>query len=456
MPVDNFASIDFETEIATLPVVGELPRELRGTLYRNGPNPQFTDPGHASHWFVGDGMLHAFRIEDGRISYRNRWIRTEKWQAEHAAGRALYNGFGGGAPKAPGRGLDGGVANTNIVWHAGRLLALEEAHLPTEIDPDSIDTRGLFTGAGLLKMPFTAHPKLDPATGEMVFFGYSATAPFANTLTWGLLDAAGAAKRIEVFEAPYCSMVHDFIVTPNHVVFPVLPLTGSLERAKSGRPPFAWEPEKGAFLGVMRRDAGAASLVWLEIPACYVFHVMNAWEEDGRILAEVMQADAPALFPRPDGSPVPRNPTRLTRWTIDMRAGQQNVAVVPVDDLHGEFPRLDERWAGLRNRHGYIAASHGAQADEKGFGAIAHFDRATGVRNLLTLPPGDATSEPVFVPLGAAEGDGVLLAVIWRAAEARSDLVVLDAQNIARGPLAVARLPHRVPFGFHGNWKAAA
>ena len=151
-----------ECDAPFLKVVGELPRELNGTLYRNGPNPQFDAPG--SHWFVGDGMLHAFHLENGRASYRNRWVRTPKWQAEHDAGRAMFGGFGGRKlPDAPATSCtDSGVANTNIIFHAGRLLALEEGHLPTEIEPGTLNRTGYCDYQGGIAGRFTAHPKIDP------------------------------------------------------------------------------------------------------------------------------------------------------------------------------------------------------------------------------------------------------------------------------------------------------
>src|SRR5674476_1657396 len=187
----NLAPIPMECDAPYLKVVGELPRELNGTLYRNGPNPQFDSPG--AHWFVGDGMLHAFHLENGRASYRNRWVRTPKWQAEHDAGRALFGGFGRKLPDAPASVTqDGGVANTNIIFHAGRLLALEEGHLPTEIEPGTLKTRGYCNYGGGLSGPFTAHPKIDPVTGEMVFFGYNAAGPLTPALSFGSINASGA------------------------------------------------------------------------------------------------------------------------------------------------------------------------------------------------------------------------------------------------------------------------
>ena len=157
---------------------------------------------------------------------------------------------------------DGGVANTNIIFHGGKLLALEEGHLPTEIEPGTLNRLGYCDYKGAIKGPFTAHPKIDPVTGEMVFFGYNAAGPLTPALSFGSVNAAGVVTRFDRFESPYASMVHDFIVTENHMLFPILPITGSMERAMRGKPPYAWEPEKGAYVGVMKRNgtpAGSSS-----------------------------------------------------------------------------------------------------------------------------------------------------------------------------------------------------
>jgi carotenoid cleavage dioxygenase-like enzyme len=454
----NLAPIPFECDAPFLKISGELPRNLNGTLYRNGPNPQFEVPD--GHWFVGDGMLHAFHLENGRASYRNRWVRTPKWQAEHDAGRALFAGFGRKLPDAPASLTDGGVANTNIVFHAGRLLALEEAHLPTEIEPGTLKTRGYCDYKGGLSGPFTAHPKIDPATGEMVFFGYNAAGPLTPALSFGSISASGAVTRFERFEAPYASMVHDFIVTENHLLFPVLPLTGSMARAMKGQPPYAWEPEKGAYVGVMKRSGSSADIVWFRGENCYVFHVMNAWEDGHRIIADVMQFEEAPLFPHPDGSPTDpkKSRARLCRWTFDLAGNSDRFTQSYLDDLTGEFPRIDDRRAGLPSNHGWYAC---ANPDRPMFGALAGLVHVDGKgRRLETylLPDGDTLSEPVFVARGgdAAEGDGWLLTVVWRARENCSDLAVFNATDIAAGPAALVHLGHRVPDGFHGNWVGTA
>jgi carotenoid cleavage dioxygenase-like enzyme len=453
--MSNLAPIPMECDAPFLKIQGELPRELNGTLYRNGPNPQFEAP--SAHWFVGDGMLHAFHLENGRASYRNRWIRTPKWQAEHDAGRALFGGFGGRLPGVPASvPADGGVANTNIIFHGGRLLALEEGHPPTEIEPGTLDTLGYCNYGGGIAGPFTAHPKIDPLTGEMAFFGYNASGPFTPTLSFGSINAAGAVTRFDRFEAPYASMVHDFIVTEHHLLFPVLPITGSGERAKSGRPPYAWEPEKGAYVGVMKRHGSASEVVWFRAENCYVFHVMNAWEEGDRIIADVMQCDEAPLFPHPDGSPTDpqKSRARLCRWTFDLAGNTDRFTQVYLDDIKGEFPRIDDRRAGLNSGHGWYACVDPNLALSQAFSGLIHVDGKGARRGQYLLPAGDTISEPVFVARSdeAPEGDGWLLATVWRARENRSDLAVFNAIDVAAGPVALVQLGHRVPAGFHGNW----
>src|ERR1700743_2830004 len=319
----NLAPIPFEADAPFLKIVGELPRELNGTLYRNGPNPQFEAPG--AHWFVGDGMLHAFHLENGRASYRNRWVRTPKWQAAH----------------------DSAPANTNTILRAGRLLALEEGHMPTEIEPGTLNTLGYCNYGGTIAGPFTAHPKIDPLTGEMAFFGYNASGPFTPTLSFGSVNASGAVTRFDRFEAPYASMVHDFIVTENHMLFPVLPITGSMERAMKGQPAYAWEPEKGAYVGVMKRNAAAKDIVWFRAESCFVFHVMNAWEDGDRIIADVMQFEEAPLLPHPDGRPTDpaKSAARLCRWTFDLSGNTDRFTQTYLDHLNGDFPRTEDRAA---------------------------------------------------------------------------------------------------------------
>ncbi len=448
----NFAPVRSEDDFE-LEVVGEIPAAIAGAFYRNGPNPQFEPRGHY-HWFVGDGMIHGVFVDGGKARYRNRYVRTPKWELENAAGRALFSGFDprGADPSVAGK--DSGSANTNIVWHAGQLLALEEAHMPFELDPETLESRGYRED---YRGKVTAHPKIDPETGEMIWFAYGVGEGFfTNTVSYGVTDASGKVVRRDDFEAPYSSMVHDFMVTKTHALFPILPLTGDLQRVMRGGPAYAWEPEKGSHVGVMRRDGDVSDIRWFTTEACYVFHPMNAWEEGDKIFADVMEYGHAPLFPNVDGSMTPNAGAYLTRWTFDLADPSNTIKRERLDDTPGEFPRFDERRAGLPYRHGWFAASAEGSVGLK-FDSIAHIDHQTGQKVIHTFGNGDAPGEPIFIPRSAdaAEGDGWLIALVYRALEDRSDFVVLDALDIAKGPIAVAKLPRRVPFGFHGNWRAA-
>ncbi len=452
----NFAPLRMECDLHDVIVRGEIPRDLDITYYRNGPDPQFAPRGD-HHWFAGDGMLHMFRVQNGSVQYKNRWVRTAKWKLEHREGRALYNAFNpmDNDPLTEDAD-DDGIANTNIVWHGGKLLALEEGHCPFEIDPQTLDSKGGWRFGGQLEGPMTAHPKMDPKTGEMLFFGYMADGPFGEGMTYQTVAASGELTRSDKFQAPYASMVHDFITTDEHVLFPIFPLTGSMERAMNGEPAFAWEPDKGTHIGVMRRDGSIDEIRWFETDPCFVFHPMNAYTEGNKVVAHVMQFEQAPLFPHLDGSPPDpeKASARLCEWIFDLADNSNGVQRRYLDDVTGEFPRLDERFTGLDYNHGYYGAST-QQQDGVGFNAVAHHNFTTGRREQYELPEGDVTGEPVFVPASpdAPEGEGYLLSVVYRARDNRSDLAFFDAQNLPDGPIATAELPHRVPYGFHGNWK---
>ena len=227
-------------------------------------------------------------------------------------------------------------------------------------------------------------------------------------------------------------MVHDFIVTQQYTAFPVLPLTGDIERAKPGLPAFAWEPEKGAFVGLMTRDASVDSVRWIEVDPVYVFHPANAYEHDGFIHCDMMEYPSAPLFPNPDGSRRAPVKARMVHWSINLADRCARVVRTPISDLVGEFPRIDERFTGLRYRHCWHAAN-AALSEALMFDSLAHIDMQTKRQKLRRFSEGDSVGEPVFVPRSAQapEGDGWVLAVVHRARENRSDLLILDAQDIA-------------------------
>ena len=463
-PTDNpflrgyYGPVNTEADARHLQITGDMPKELCGTLYRNGPNPQFAPRG-PYHWFGGDGMIHAFHIENGNVSYKNRWVRTPKWEIENKEGEGLSGTFGNPRYTDPRvMALNSTIANTNIVWHGGKLLALEEAHAPFALDPASLMPKGYETFGDKLCGPFTAHPKMDPKTGEMVFFGYSAKGRFTKEVSIQTVAADGKMTRAEILEGPFPSMIHDFAVTKNWIVVPIFPLTSSMERAMGGQPPFAWEPDKGTHIAFIPRNGTVADAKWVTAPACYVFHPMNHFEtDDGRVVIDVMKYDTAPLFPLPDGSPSSKEmpAARLFRWIFDLTGKANTFQEVQVDDRPGEFPRFDERFCMSDYRHGWIVSGNITEAGVQRCEGITHYDLVNGRNITWNAGADDRFGEPVFVPRSedAAEGDGWVLSVIYRSDEGRSDLAVFEATDIAKGPIALAHLSSRVPAGFHGNWR---
>jgi carotenoid cleavage dioxygenase-like enzyme len=451
----NFGPWREEGLTENLQVIGEIPRDLNGTFFRNGPNPAF-EPEGRYHWFDGDGMIHAIRIADGRASYRNRWVESGGLIEERKAGRALYRGIlGMSGTEAPAIKV---TANTNIVAHAGKLLALVESSFPTEMVPCTLATVGLYDFGGKLTGAMTAHPKLDPETGEMLFFGY---APFPPYLQYHVADASGALTRSEVIDVAWPSMMHDFAITANYVIFMLCPVVFSFENMMNGGSIFSWEPERGAKLGVMPRNGGNADVRWFDIDPCYVFHPMNAFDENGVVTLDVARYDQ-LLFMDPQSAREPgwrdKNVAHLHRWTIDLAKG--SVRSTPLDDGDGEFPRVDERRVGRKHRFGYMAIT-GPEGNDSGvpvWTSIRKFDLERGTSETRHFGAGNGVGEPLFVPrhAGAEEDDGYVLVLDYNQARNASAFFVLDARNLTGEPLAEIRIPHRVPYGFHGNWVAAA
>ena len=425
----NFAPVEKEVEAFDLPVIGGLPPELFGVFMRIGPNPA-REP--SAHWFLGDGMIHGVRIENGAARwYRNRYVKTPLRE----------NGISTRDPSVFGN-KRASTGNTNIARHAGRIFALEEAHFPYEINGD-LETIGCEDFGGALKTALTAHPKFCPVTGEMLAFGYSFMPPY---LTYHRFAADGRLVQSEEIPIGGPVMMHDFCVTRTKVVFMDLPIVFDMATAMQGGMPYRWSEEYQARLGVMPRDGKAGDVKWFDIPSCYVFHPLNAYDEGDAVILDVARYEKMWV----KGFDVPAH---LHRFRLDLKTGVANGEAL--DDLPIEFPRVRDERAGLKHRYGYAITTHGD--DEAGFNLgseIVKFDLDRGRTTVLRLGKGRFPSEAVFASAGAGEDEGFLLSIVYDAARNSSDLVVLDAKDISKGPVASVALPQRVPFGFHGAWLA--
>ena len=429
-----------EVESFDLTVTGALPPELDGLYVRNGSNPA---TGASPHWFFGDGMAHGIRISAGRAEwYRNRYVRTPLY-AEQA-------GFGQGPP-----GGASNQSNVSFTWHGGRLLSSGEVGFPYELDPTDLSTTGTFDFAGALTSSFTAHPKIDPTTGNLHFFGYGFAPPY---LTYSVADPSGALIHSEPVELPASVMMHDFSITDRDVIFWDLPVLFDMEAAiafiadpSSGAFPYAWKPEAGARLGVMPLGGPASAIRWYDLDPCFVFHGLNAFRRDDTIVLDVCRLDS--MFAA--GGALGGQPS-LNRWTIDEASGRVSDEVLEAD-RSGEFPTRDPRRVGLEHRYGYFS-DVSDNGETVVLGGLIKRDHTTGTRTFWEPPAGVGSGEWWFEPAAddPAEDAGWLMTFIHDAGTGRSSFAVVDATDVAAGPVATVELPQRVPWGFHGTWVPSA
>jgi carotenoid cleavage dioxygenase-like enzyme len=427
----NYAPVSEERTETALPVTGRVPAELRGRYLRIGPNP-FTEPTGPYHWFLGDGMVHGVELGGGAARwYRNRWVRTD--EIARALGEQPVSG-----PTPPLY----DASNTHVVGHARRIYALTEGCVPYELSP-TLETLRRVDFGGPLPAGFTAHPKLDPVTGEMHGFAYWFAEPY---LVYYVVDSSGALVRSEPITLPRPVMMHDFAISREHVLFFDLPVVFDLEVQPF---PFRWDDATPARIGVMPRDGGDSDVQWIDIDPCYVFHPMNAYDDAGSVVVDVPKYETMMKHSRvgPNDGAVPA----LERWTIDVAAGK--VRTERVDERGQEFPRVNESLLGSRHRYGYaveLVDTHDAFDSAR---YLKH-DFVAGTIAEHDFGPGRHPGEMVFVPSAQAssEDDGWLIGYVYDAATDRSDLVILDAHDFAAPPVASVHLPARVPFGFHGSW----
>ncbi len=449
-----FAPVEEEITAFDLPVTGSLPVGLNGRYLRNGPNPLgLDDPDYRfweGHWFLGPGMVHGVRLRDGKAEwYRNRWVLSQ------ALAEAMDEKWPGGPIH---NGMDF-AANTHIIGHAGRYLATVEADpLPYELSGE-LDILGPYDFSGTLPGGFAAHTKLDHATGELHAIAYYWAWDHVQHVIIGAGGTVSRTTDIPVADGP---MMHDFALTPGYVVLLDLPVTFSLDTASAGlKLPYTWNPAHQARVGLLPRRGGAtAGVRWFEVDPCWVFHTLNAYDDGGRVVVDLVRYAGAYDVSKLTG----HGPLSLDRWIIDPAAGK--VTQQRLDDRPQEFPRTDERVTGRPYRYGYSAvigavgratvSPDGDFADEAFSNALLKHDLTAGTVQAHEFGQDATAGEAVFVPAapGAAEDDGYVMAYVHNPDRGTADLVILAAQDFTAEPVARVHLPARIPLGFHGSWIA--
>ncbi|MCA8900987.1 MAG: carotenoid oxygenase family protein [Hyphomonas sp.] len=425
-----------------LKVTGEIPAALNGLYVRNGPNPlQKVNPA-THHWFVGDAMLHGIRLEGGKaLWYRNRWVRS------NAVSDIL------GEPRAPGpRHERTDTANTNIVGHAGKLWAVVEAGgYPVEINAD-LETRAHSRFDSDIEA-YSAHPHLDPHTGEMHAICYNGGMP--NVIWHTVVDKDGVVTRNEPIPVQNGPMIHDCMITPNYVIVMDLPVTFSMQTLISGASfPYAWNPKHAARIGLMPRTGTADDIIWCEVEPCFIFHPANAYEtEDGKVIMDACVYET--MFA--SGINGPDSPdAKFESLTMDPET--RRVTRDVVDAAPQEFPRYDERLTGRPYRYAYTLALPGKEGSEFiSETSLYKHDLGARTREVHDFGAGRLPGEFVFVPAheDAGEDEGWLMGYVIDTNTHTSEFVILDAANFTGTPVATVHIPYHIPPGFHGNFVPA-
>jgi carotenoid cleavage dioxygenase len=435
----NLAPVDIETTAFDLRVTGKLPGELTGRYLRNGPNPIGEVNPDSYHWFLGSGMVHGIRINDGKAEwYRNRWVRDRNvakslgeqvppsdWPADHAQ-------F---------------ASNTNVIGHAGATWALVEGGSPPIEMNYELETVRVSNFANTLPQAFSAHPKRDPRTGELHVMAY--WWGWGNQVQYLVVGVDGKVRRTVDIALPGGPMMHDCAITEKYVLIFDLPCLFNLELAMSGRSfPYIWNADYTARVGLLPREGVASDIKWVEINSCYIFHPLNAYDApDGSVVLDAARHEK--MFDVEQRGPNEGFPT-LDRWVLNPKTGKATEQ--RLDDRPQEFPRMNESLIGMQHNFGYLAGISDVfrQAD------LIKQDLAKKTTQVRHDGENYGYGEPVFIARNDAksEDDGYVMALRHNTETDLSDLVVLDAQDFCGEPVAVVSLPARVPNGFHGNWIA--
>jgi all-trans-8'-apo-beta-carotenal 15,15'-oxygenase len=447
-------------------VVGEIPAGLEGTLFYNCPGRNKIGNQQYGHWFDGDGMINAVTIKGGRVHYKNRYVRTPKFVNETAAQKILYRGVG---TQIPGGFLKnmfrppGNAANTSVILHGGKLLALWEGGKPWELDPTTLETVGEYSYEGGLSasQPFSAHPRLDPRSGKLYNFGvFGVPKPKLHFYT---IDADGVLQsNVSQYVGDY-SMCHDFAITDRHAVFVLCPAFM--------RTPFQFlfgfksifesiEFDKSAKTKVLVLELETAKVVReYEFDSFFGFHIGNAHEQGDEISVDVLCVEnmdvmgglSDVFMERGDDFDFLNNGARFTRFTLNLSTGVAARNIVP-GSIAGEFPAWNPHYTGIQNRFSWLSTII-ENGTPYGFNAFQKIDHETGELKVHDFGAGRFVSEPNFIPVAkdSPEDEGYLIAIVYNSERGKSEVVIVDAKEMER-ELAVIPLNHHVPFGFHGGF----
>jgi carotenoid cleavage dioxygenase-like enzyme len=469
-----FRPMRFEADIHDCEVEGRIPTDFDGSFYRTCIDRRYPQRMPNDIAYNADGAVDLFRFRKGHVDFRTRYIRTPRYVAERAARRALFGVYRNQYTNDPSvAGLSMNTGNTTPLVHAGKLYCLKESSPPMLLDPHSLKTLGEYDFDGQLEAKtFTAHPKIDPLTGEMIAFSYEAKGDLTDDLSVQFFDAGGRLTRQLWLKAPLVSMMHDFAITQRHIILPTTAMVTSLDRLRQGLNHWAYDRTVPAWVGILPRDGNAQDIRWFKGPPdrAMLIHVTNARTEGNKVIldAPVARGNFNPQFPNLDGAPFDDEARRNTirRWTFDLskqgdEAWQEEILFPEIKPT--SFTRMDDRYLTQPFRYSFSLLTDPQTPISDGRGrtlrgdtpnAWYRFDHESHRVDRFFAGDTHGLWEPQFVPRrpDAAEGDGYLIGIANDYAQMKSELVIADAQHLAEGPLARVKLPFRLHMQVHGCW----
>lgn len=457
-----FSSVKQEQFESQAQVSGNWPAELKGVLYRNGPARHEIGDFRYQHFFDGDGMFHGYEMSANGVNHKAKMIQTRKYLAEKAAGRALYPGFATIPPNpAPVTSPDlVNVGNISVLPHHGKLLALWEAGSPWEIDPENMDTKGIYSFSPETQgVPFSAHPRID-ADGALWNFGYVSS---ANLMVLWHIDKNGKVVKMGKIPSDPISMPHDFIVTSKHIVILMPPLNFETRGAKAFLDSHQWHPEQATRVLVVDKN-DFSRYRWLELPSQWVFHFGNGWEDNAGVIrfdgargnSPINMIDSFREVMR--GNIVANAPSYHHQYQIDTKKWTVTEQRMFADNIHTEFPVIDPRVSCQHNRRVIMLSTNQDNLPvHPNLNEVSVFDYDSGKLKSFRYDDYHIPEEHLFVPKpgSALEAQGWVVGTAHNWKNQTTVLSVFDVEAIEAGPVASATFNYAMPMGLHGKFVAS-
>ena len=456
-----YAPTTDELDVSGLAVEGELPADLEGAYFRNGPNPVF-EPKNRYHPFDGDGMVHGVYFRDGQAAYRNRYVDTLALQGERADGHSISPGVMGPFDYSLSPFGIKDTSNTDIFIYNGDLMSLwYNAGHPYRLDAHTLGTKGYYDLEGRAQRRMSAHSKVDLATGELLFFDYGDQPPY---MTYGVADPNGKLKHEVAIDLPGPRLPHDIGFTTHYTILHDLPFFHDMNvLRRHGYRVLTFHRDIPTRFGLIPRYGAGHEVRWFECEPCYILHTSNAWESGDWVIMDGCRSTNPMPETKPGEGELAsmlaymRLEANNYRWRFNLRTGE--VREGPIDDLNTEFNKTNPLYHGRESRfayHQHIPLHHEGGLTLR-FTGLVKYDNDTGKRWQWNYGQGVFGSEAVFAPrrgatAGTAEDDGYVITLVTDSTSWQSDCLVFDARDIEPGPIARVRMPHRVPYGFHATW----